>query len=113
MGKTPMKPVKNREAGTPYSISRCTIFCCGSSDQPVLRIIWRLVRNVVTIIVAIRIAATILTVVLFAPSRASSDDLDRKLAAIGAPNSLACEALSNWFDVHPYSVRSFSGMVGL
>ncbi|GAB1691187.1 hypothetical protein KRM28CT15_29900 [Krasilnikovia sp. M28-CT-15] len=82
-------PETSSDSGMPNSISRCTVLACGSGAQPVLRIICRLDRKVVATITAIRTAATIVTMPSWVP----------KLAAIGAPNSRACAALSNCVSV--------------
>ncbi len=58
-------------------------------------------------------AATIRTVAPSAPSRARSCPVEPKVPAIGAPNSVADEALSNWVTDQPYKVFSCSGIVGL
>ena len=73
-------PEISSDSGMPYSISLWIIRCCGSSAQPVLRIIWRLVRYVVAIMIRTRTPAMILTVVPFAPSAASSSAVEPNFA---------------------------------
>ena len=89
------EPEISSENGMPYSIRRWIIFCCGSSAQPVLRIIWRLVAYVVTIMIRTRMRGEDLDVVPLAPRLASSAGVEPNCDGSGTPNSWACVALLN------------------